>query len=204
MESRRVLFLTGNDNSLELYEWLRQRVDIKEFREKLTMDVVGEWKPDLIVSYNYNHIITKDVIDYMNGNILNLHISYLPWNRGASPNLWSFVDGTPKGITIHQVDCGLDTGKIVYQKECFFDEQKETFSSTYTYLHNQIVELFKDNWEEIRTKTYPLEEQERGGSYHSVKDLDMLKEECPFEWSDNIGEYLTRYNKYINSDGQKL
>lgn len=199
MENCKVLFLTCNENSMNLYEWLRQREKVEIITNKLTIDMVKECKPDFIISYNYSYLITADIIEYMKGAIFNLHISYLPWNRGASPNLWSFLDNTPKGVTIHQIDKGLDTGKILFQKQCYFDETKETFASTYTYLHEQITELFKENWEKIKTGTYVLMEQEKGGSYHNIKELEKLEKECPFQWTDNISEYIHKYNKYKNN-----
>lgn len=199
MEDYKVLFLTNNDNSMDLFDWLKERVRVKIFKEKLTLDMIKEWKPNLIISYNYSYIISINIIDYMEGAIFNLHISYLPWNRGASPNFWSFIDGTPKGVTIHQVDRGLDTGKILDQKQCYFDESKETFISTYTYLHEQIKELFKANWKKIKNGTYVLTEQETEGSYHNIKQLETVRKECPFDWSDNISEYIEKYRKYIKS-----
>ena len=44
-------------------------------------------------------------------------MSFLPYNRGSHPNFWSFIDDTPKGITIHEIDEGADTGNIVFQKK---------------------------------------------------------------------------------------
>ena len=199
MEDYKVIFLTNNDNTLDLYEWLKEKTRAKVIREKLTLNMVKEWTPHLIVSYNYSYIISPDIIEYMEGKIFNLHISYLPWNRGASPNFWSFIDGTPKGVTIHQVNDGLDTGKILVQQQFYFDESKESFASTYAYLHKQIQVLFKTNWEIIKNGTYVLAEQKKDGSYHNLKQLELLKKECPFEWSDNIGEYLEKYRKYIKS-----
>lgn len=196
MVNCKVLFLTCNDNAMDLYEWLRQREKVEIIKDKLTIDMVKKCKPDLIISYNYSYLITADIIEYMKGSIFNLHISYLPWNRGASPNLWSFLDNTPKGVTIHQIDSGLDTGKILFQKRCYFDESKETFLSSYLYLHEEIKKLFKTNWEKIKNGAYVLAEQKKGGSYHSIKQLEILKKDCPFEWSDNIGEYIKKYHKY--------
>lgn len=92
----------------------------------------------------------------MQGQIFNLHISLLPYNRGASPNFFSFIENTPKGVTIHQIDEGLDTGPILAQKELFFDESKETFASGYEKLILEIQMLFKENWSSISDKNYQL------------------------------------------------
>lgn len=92
----------------------------------------------------------------MQGQIFNLHISLLPYNREASPNFFSFIENTSKGVTIHQIDEGLDTGPILAQNELFFDESKETFASGYEKLILEIQMLFKENWSSISDKNYQL------------------------------------------------
>ena len=71
---------------------------------------------DLIISFGYCKIINRSILDRIKCPIINLHISYLPFNRGAHPNFWSFFDNTPSGVTIHLIDEGIDTGPIIYQK----------------------------------------------------------------------------------------
>ncbi len=44
---------------------------------------------DFAISYRYRHIVRKPIINYLRRDIINLHISFLPWNRGSDPNLWS-------------------------------------------------------------------------------------------------------------------
>lgn len=190
-----VVYLSNNNNSLELCEWISKRVYTTIYSEKVYLEQIKNRKPEFIVSYNYNYIITSDIINFMNGKIINLHISLLPWNRGFSPNIWSFVDDTPKGVTIHQISPELDCGKIIYQKECCFNPDNETFVSTYDKLNRTIVELFKIHWEEIRNGDYTLSIQQGEGSYHKKKELDRLMEKIPFKWEDNIGEFLNRYHQ---------
>lgn len=191
-----VMFLTSNDNALALYEWLDKREDVFLFHERISIEKVKELNPDWIISYNYKYIISQDVIEFMDGKILNMHISLLPWNRGANPNFWSFVDDTPKGVTIHQINKGLDKGKIMYQKECKFDETKETFVTTYNTLHNTIMELFMEKWEEIKAGNAPLIEQTGTGTYHCINDMDKIRNTIPFDWNDNISDFLKKYKGY--------
>jgi len=51
------------------------------------MELIWQLRPELIVSYNYKYIISSDIIYFMKGNIVNLNISLLPWNRGLDPNI---------------------------------------------------------------------------------------------------------------------
>ena len=190
------LFLTNNENALKLYQWLAQGHPMTLYSEPLQIAQIKEWKPDLIISYNYKHIIGEDVIAYMQGRIINLHISLLPWNRGSNPNFWSFMEDTPKGVTIHQINAGIDTGKIIFQKECFFDPQKETFLSTYETLNREITELFKEKWQELLTGKFVLAEQNGEGSCHTMKDFKRIKSEIDFAWSDTIAGVVERYKEY--------
>ncbi len=191
----KVLFLTNNENTKELSDWLALRCEFILMQEKVDLETVQNIAPDLVVSFNYRYIIKQDVIDYMNDRILNLHMSYLPWNRGSSPNFWSHVDGSKKGVTIHLINAGLDKGDILFQKEVEFDLEKETFMSTYDRLMKEMMALFVKNWDVIQAGTYERIPQTETGSYHCMKDLEEVEKKCPFAWSDNIGEYLQRYKE---------
>ena len=86
---------------------------------------------DMIIASGYKKIIKKQILEKISCPILNLHISYLPYNRGSHPNFWAFFDNTPSGVTIHQIDEGIDTGPILYQKYVFFNKGEKTFKQTY-------------------------------------------------------------------------
>ena len=92
-----------------------------EYSDPIDITFLEENNFSFAVSYRFRHIIRQETIECLEGKIINLHISYLPWNRGADPNLWSFLEDTPKGVSIHYVDPGMDTGDIIAQKEVIFD-----------------------------------------------------------------------------------
>ena len=151
-----------NDNGNEFMEWF-DPIDI-HFLEKN--------KIEFIVSYGYRHLIRQPVLDYLAGKIINLHISYLPWNRGADPNLWSFLEDTPKGVSIHFIDHGIDTGDIIIQKEINFLKDSETLSTTYNRLQNEMVTLFQEEWPAIRDGCCKRHRQFPGGSFHKSSDKE--------------------------------
>lgn len=144
--------------------------DTAECQAPVDLDFLRENSIDFAVSYRHRHLIRKPIIECLKGNIINLHISLLPWNRGADPNLWSFLEDTPKGVTIHYVDEGLDTGDIIVQKEVFFDYSDETLATTYQKLNEEILELFKCEWPSISAGKTTRQKQPVGGSFHSLKD----------------------------------
>lgn len=194
VEKGSILFLSNNDNSRELEEWLREKESRSVYRieNKLTLPMVQALEPSFIISYNYRFLVKEEIISYMQDKIINLHTSYLPFNRGSAPNVFSFLEDTKKGVTIHLLDKGLDTGAILCQKELFFEEDKETFESTYNTLQKAIIQLFKENWQDIRDgKILPvLQTQE--GTCHTMSQLKRIRQEHPFTWNECIAEVKKR------------
>ena len=143
---------------------------VTECADPIDVEYLRALSVDIAVSYRYRHIIRKPVIEYLQGMIINLHISFLPWNRGADPNLWSFLEATPKGVTIHYIDDGIDTGDIIAQKEVAIDTPGETLATTYRTLNADILELFKRQWPLIMKGEASRQVQPPGGSIHRVRD----------------------------------
>ena len=185
----KILLLSNNDNVKPLYDWLMNRYRVMLSHEPITTETISDLRPDLVISYNYRHIVKEDVINLMGDRIINMHTSYLPWNKGASPNIWSFIDNTPKGVTIHRLEKGIDTGKIIFQKQVMFDEDIETLSTTYSKLNEEIVNLLIDNWDDISTFNYNLIDQAGLGSYHRTSDLDALLNGRHIDYSITIKEF---------------
>lgn len=145
-------------------------------------------QPDLIISFGYRHLIKKDVIDYFPNRIINLHISLLPWNRGADPNFWSWFDNTPKGVTIHLIDEGLDTGSILFQKTVNLHDS-ETLASSYEILQSEIIALFESKLDEILQFKFALTNQQlHAGSKHNSRDKDVYFQDLKSGWNTKCSE----------------
>lgn len=189
MEKGAILFLTNNDNTQDLYEWLKSREEkVVKVQNRITLEMVQQLEPSFIISFNYKHLIGKEILDAMPGRVINLHTSYLPYNRGSSPNFFSFWEDTPKGVTIHLMDEKLDTGDILCQKEMFFDESKETFASTYDTLIGEMKALFRENWDNIKAGAISPKKQQGEGTSHRMKELEEIRKTHPFAWNDVIAE----------------
>lgn len=129
---------------------------------------------DFLISYRYRYILKKEVLDHFPHRAINLHISLLPWNKGSDPNLWSFLENTPKGVTIHYIDSGLDTGDIIAQKELHLSSD-ETLKSSYEKLSDAIETLFMSVWLDIRNGNISSFPQPSGGSYHRKVDKEKYQ-----------------------------
>ena len=126
---------------------------------------------DFIISYGYRHIIKKNIIDLFPGKIINLHISFLPWNKGADPNLWSFLEDTPKGVSIHYVNEGLDTGDILVQKEISY-QLEDTLRTSYDRLSRTIEKQLIESWPHVRNDILIAFPQPHEGTIHRLKDRE--------------------------------
>jgi methionyl-tRNA formyltransferase len=81
------------------------------------VEQLAAWKPDLIVVVAYGQILPQTILDIPRFGCLNVHTSLLPKYRGAAPIQWAILDGQPEtGVTVMQMDAGLDTGAILAQQ----------------------------------------------------------------------------------------
>ena len=140
---------------------------------------------DWIVSYGFRHIIKADVLNRFPQRAVNLHISYLPWNKGADPNLWSFLEDSPKGVTIHYIDRGVDTGDILAQQEVSMSGN-DTLSTSYAKLGREIEALFCRVWPDIRAGRLTGKKQPEGGSVHRMKDKKEYEHLLTDDWDTPV------------------
>ena len=92
---------------------------------------------DLFVVAAFGQILSQEILDMPSLGCLNVHASLLPKYRGASPIQHVILDGEEKtGITIMQMNAGLDTGDILYQKEIVIRED-----DTYESLEQALMKL---------------------------------------------------------------
>ncbi len=148
---------------------------------------------DLIICFGYRHILKGEILNNTACPIINLHISYLPYNRGSHPNFWAFFDGTPSGVTIHMIDKDIDTGDIICQKQVQFDLDEKTFTQTHHRLMKEAELLFMENRKMILSKSYTTTPQRGMSSYH--KKVDLPKEFSG--WDSIIIDEITRLDALL-------
>ena len=193
-KSYKVLLLSNYPNNVKKsIEKAGDKVEV--FNNRLDKDFIEKNQYDFIVSFGYRFLLNENVIKSVKRTSFNLHIGFLPYNRGAHPNFWSNVESTPSGVTIHEIDKGLDTGDIIYQKEIKISKEKHTFASSYKLLIFEIEKLFSLNWENLRADKYQLIKQDMKGTFHEKKDLEKYKKFLIDGWETNISLFLNSIKK---------
>lgn len=175
-----ICFLYANPLALQIAEWLESEGHfvVRHEGPLASLSPLGA-SFDLVVSFTYRYYIPQTIIEEVNGAAVNVHISYLPWNRGADPNMWSWIDDTPKGVSIHFVTDIIDGGDIIAQKTTAMTDS-ETLSSSYHKLMADAFLLFTETfraypyWNQMRKQTCAR------GSFHSLCQLDPYREQIDY------------------------
>ena len=159
----------------EIIQHITERGDeVKVTEKKLCLETPLIQETDFLISYGYHHILKPDILGNFPNKAINIHISLLPWNRGADPNLWSFLEDTPKGVTIHYLDEGIDTGDILVQTKTEFTNQ-DTLRSSYDKLTKIAINLFQSSWLKIRDGKINPQPQPVDGSVHRIRDRERYQ-----------------------------
>lgn len=185
---KKILFLGYNEKQTQIINTLIDKNCSVDHTNKKMSSQNGY---DFIICYGYRHILNQDIIRDFKCPIFNLHISFLPYNRGAHPNFWSFYDNTPVGVTIHLIDEGIDTGPVISQKYVNFKNEDNTFSKTYLILRREIENLFLECVDKLLNDKWKAKKQNGVGSHHFKKDLPSNFS----GWDSNIKKEIARLKK---------
>ena len=168
--------------------------NIKVINLKRSITLKDVKKADIIISFGYRKIIKEKILKSAQRPIINLHMSYLPFNRGAHPNFWSFIKNTPKGVTIHEINKKIDSGNIIVQKKLRMNISKKkfsTFKKTYNFLFKEIENLFEKNIRKILNNNYSSYKQKGKATFHHKSNLPKSLK----NWDINI----LKYKKFLST-----
>ncbi len=124
-EKLQVVFIVGrfdqNDVVLKEYAnrkqipfFVNKNVNSREF-----IDQIKKYSADLFVSMSFNQILRRGIIGAAPLGFINCHAGSLPFYRGRNVLNWALINGENKlGVTVIDVDDGIDTGDIITQNFC--------------------------------------------------------------------------------------
>lgn len=106
-----------------------------KIKEPEAVEQLRGYGADLIVVAAFGQILSEEILAMPKYGCINIHASLLPKYRGAGPIQWAIIDGEKKtGITIMQMEKGLDTGDMLLQTEVEI-EPRETADT----LHDKLA-----------------------------------------------------------------
>lgn len=144
------------------------KIKAQEAVEKLR-----EYEADIFVVAAFGQILSKEILTMPKYGCINIHASLLPKYRGASPIQWAVLNGEEvSGVTIMQMDEGIDTGDILMQEKVTLDA-KETGESLFDKLAVCGADLIVKALDAIEAGTVTPVKQDEAVSTH----VGMLKKE---------------------------
>ena len=203
----KILYYT-NDTVVEseIQDFLSQNNDVTRITERPTTDNLKGLKFDILISDRSRFIIPINVIEMFDGLICNLHPSFLPFNRGDQPLLWSAVEGTPYGVSIHQVSEKFDEGNIISQTRFNLPEEL-TLHAAYMKVRTHMVDLFKTSWstglliESLRNNKSMIYNNVNNGTTKSRAQGRRAVSMLPNGWDTTIKYLKLNRNDFLNIAG---
>ena len=126
------------------YAFELREFDSKAAYEQAIVDLLEAQQIDLVCLAGYMKIVGPTLLSAYEGRIINIHPAYLPEFPGAHgiEDAWN-ADVTESGVTIHWVDSGVDTGKIIQQVRVprLPDDTIESFEAR---IHEQEYQLYPE------------------------------------------------------------
>ena len=190
---KNILLLGPDWRNHAIEKVLKKNNNLLKTNKKINTKLIINNKIDILITSGYPFLIKEEIIKKVNIAI-NLHISFLPYGKGIMPNLWSFIENFPAGITIHQLDKNFDTGKILIQKKIYFkDKSNQTLKTTHDYLLAKLEDLFLKNYRKIFNNKIKSFEQNKYiiiNRYHTRKESNKIMKKLPKKWNTPIKEIL--------------
>ena len=208
------VFLGINDTGEEIYEWLNNREDIEIkalLTEKHQLELIKDIEPDIAISSGFKHKVPEEILEIPEKGIINLHPSYLPYNKGAHPYVWPIIEGTPAGVSIHKMNKHMDEGPVLAKRKVEV-KLEDTGKDLYERLQRQQAALFKENWEEIKQEE--IEENQQNPSDGTLHYRDDFDDAARIDPSETVvaGNFLDRLRAltfpphntaYFDRDGRR-
>lgn len=182
-----------------------QKSDVKLCAEKYNLPVfqpvriktpenveeLKKYDADIFVVAAFGQILSKEILDMPKYGCINIHASLLPKYRGSAPIQWSVINGDEKtGVTIMQMDVGVDTGDMLAVREVVIS-QEETGGSLFDKLAVAGAELLVDTLPLIESGSItPVKQDENLATHAKMLSKEMGK--IDFETSAVAIERLIR------------
>lgn len=145
------------------------------------LEIIREYNPDAIIVVAYGKILPVEILNSVKYGAINVHASLLPKYRGAAPIQWAVLNGDKEtGVTIMQMDEGLDTGDMLYVEKTEIGEN-ETSAELFDRLSEigsdaliKALDLLENN------EIHPIKQPNIESQYACMIDKSL----CPIDWSD--------------------
>lgn len=166
-------------NEISVY----QPISLKS--DNLSADIIKKLSPDVIIVVAYGKILPENILSIPKFGCINVHASLLPKYRGAAPIQWAVINGDKEtGVTVMQMDKGLDTGDMLLVKKTKIGEN-ETSEELFDRLSLVGADALIECLDLIEKGNITPEKQDESEATFTEKITKAL---CPIDWSKSASD----------------
>lgn len=159
---------------------------------KNNIEKIKKLKPDVILVVFWRFLLRQDLIKIPKYGAINFHMGYLPFNRGANPNVWPIIENTQAGWSIHKINEDIDSGWIIAQKKVNH-YLEDTAKDLYFRILGNFIEVFKKKWNKIKKNKFKGKKiKTNKGTIHyrkqfkNISKINLKKKIYPLDLFNNI------------------
>jgi len=166
-------------------------------KDTLFLEKIRSTHPDILVVVAFR-ILPVELFEIPRCGAINLHASLLPQYRGPAPIQWVVMNGEKTtGVTTFNIDTGIDTGKILLQKEILIGDS-ETAGELAERLAVTGARVVADTLDGIETRTLKPIAQEKIQASHAPK---INRKNQPVIWSESSFNIVNKIRGLSPSPG---
>lgn len=157
----------------------------EKIKNSNTLEIINDLAPDVIIVVAYGKILPTEILNAAKYGCVNVHASLLPKYRGAAPIQWAVLNGDKKtGVSIMQMDEGIDTGDIILVRETDINPN-ETSEELFDRLSVMGADALIDALKLIETnQAKPIPQPKGDFGYAKMIGRDL----CPIDWNKSAAE----------------
>lgn len=159
----------------------------KRIKTPEAIEELKKYEADIYVVAAFGQIVSQEILDIPKYGCVNIHASLLPEYRGAAPINWCIIDGKKEtGVTIMQMDIGVDTGDMLSKVIVPIDE-KENAGTLFDKLSEAGAKLIVETLPKIEAGEIIPEKQDESKATHvkmmdkSLGNIDFSKDAASIE-----------------------
>ena len=154
---------------------------------------LADWQPDVLVVVAYGLILPGEVLSMPRFGCLNIHASLLPRWRGAAPIQRAILAGDEyTGVTLMQMDAGLDTGPMLLQRRVAIGADVDS-AALHATLAQVGAEALLETLDGLETGTLAAQPQPSSGVTYAAK---IDKAEARIDWQHDAIDIARRVRAF--------
>ncbi|MEY4579581.1 MAG: hypothetical protein RL701_4284 [Pseudomonadota bacterium] len=163
---------TCKDANIPLFEFPQAKAHFEE--------IIAPLAPHYLACFYFDYVLDDRFLKLPSVDTINVHPGYLPYNKGFYYYVWSVLDGTPAGVSVHRMNNVADAGALYAQAQVHVTPE-DTGDTLYAKHEDAAVALFRATLPSILEGTYRSHVQRHPGTRHKLGEMRQLQQLDPDE-----------------------